>query len=180
MEELNTFNNLDILIGIALAFGLINGYFKGFISQLIGLLGFFIAIWISLKFYQVVEIFIGEQNLVADSFISIFSLILTFTIAFFSIKFASKITQKIVNSIGLGFINRIAGAGLGIIILLLIVSSFLFYIDPILEIGFKETKDESQLYPYLVEYAEIIKNTIYETKDTLRGNDQALDSQNLL
>ena len=180
MEEVNTFNNLDIIIGIALAFGLINGFFKGFISQLIGLFGFFIAIWISLKFYQIVEVFIGEQNLVADGLISIVSLVLTFALAYFSIKFLSKITQKIVNSIGLGFVNRLAGGALGVVILLLIVSSFLFYIDPILEIGFKETKDESQLYPYLVEYAEIIKNTIYETKDSLRGNDQAIESQNLL
>jgi len=30
------FNQLDILILIALAFGFINGFFKGFISQLIG------------------------------------------------------------------------------------------------------------------------------------------------
>jgi len=180
LEQLSTFNNLDIIIAIALAFGLINGFFKGFISQLIGLFGFFIAIWISLKFYQIVEVFIGEQNLVADSLVSIVSLVLTFAIAFFSIKLLSSLTQKLVQSIGLGFVNRLAGAGLGVIILLLIVSSFLFYVDPILEIGFKDTKDKSQLYPYLVEYAEIIKNTIYETKDSLRENDQAIESQNLL
>lgn len=168
MDQATTFNNLDILIAIALAFGIINGLFKGFISQLIGLLGFFIAIWVSFKFYQFVGVFIGSQNIVADSLVSIVSLILTFAIAFFSIKLLSSLTQKTVEMIGLGFVNRIAGALLGLIILLLLVSSILFYVDPILELGFKETKDNSILYPYLIESAEFVKNLLYETKDVLR------------
>lgn len=173
MEQASTFNNLDIIIGIAIAFGVINGFFKGFISQLIGLFGFFIAIWISLKFYQIVEVFIGAQNAVADGFVSILSLILTFAIAYFAIKFISKLAQKTIQYIGLGFVNRIAGAALGLVILLLLCSSILFYVDPILEIGFKETKDESILYPHLIESAEYIKNIFYETKENLRPDTTA-------
>lgn len=168
MDTASTFNSLDIIIAIALAFGVINGFFKGFISQLIGLFGFFIAIWISFKFYQFVELFVGAQNIVADSLVSIVSLVLTFAIAFFAIKFTSSLSQKMIEMIGLGIINRLAGAGLGLIILLLLVSSVLFYIDPILELGFKETKDQSLLYPYLIESAEYIKNILYESKDILR------------
>ncbi|RLZ11463.1 CvpA family protein [Faecalibacter macacae] len=179
MDQASTFNNLDILIAIALAFGVINGLFKGFISQLIGLLGFFIAIWLSFKFYQFVSIFIGSQNIVADSLVSIVSLVLTFAIAFFSIKLLSSLTQKTVEMIGLGFVNRIAGAALGLVILLLLVSSVLFYIDPILEIGFKETKENSILYPYLIESAEYVKNMLYETKDVLREQNQ-IESENYL
>lgn len=179
MDQASTFNNLDILIAIALAFGVINGLFKGFISQLIGLFGFFIAIWLSFKFYQFVSIFIGSQNIVADSLVSIVSLVLTFAIAFFSIKLLSSLTQKTVEMIGLGFVNRIAGAALGLVILLLLVSSVLFYIDPILEIGFKETKENSILYPYLIESAEYVKNMLYETKDVLREQNQ-IESVNYL
>lgn len=179
MDQASTFNNLDILIAIALAFGVINGLFKGFISQLIGLFGFFIAIWLSFKFYQFVSIFIGSQNIVADSLVSIVSLVLTFAIAFFSIKLLSSLTQKTVEMIGLGFVNRIAGAALGLVILLLLVSSVLFYIDPILEIGFKETKENSILYPYLIESAEYVKNMLYETKDVLREQNQ-IESENYL
>ena len=179
MDQASTFNNLDILIAIALAFGIINGLFKGFISQLIGLFGFFIAIWLSFKFYQFVGVFIGSQNIVADGLVSIVSLVLTFAIAFFAIKFLSAITQKTVEMIGLGIINRIAGAALGLVILLLLVSSVLFYVDPILEIGFKETKDNSILYPYLIESAEFVKNMLYETKDVLREDTQ-IQAENYL
>jgi len=168
VEPTTTFNTLDIIIAIALAFGIINGFFKGFISQLIGLFGFFIAIWISFKFYQFVEIFVGAQNLVADSLVSIVSLVLTFAIAFFAIKLASSLSQKMIQMIGLGIINRLAGSVLGLVLLLLLSSSVLFYLDPILEIGFKETKDQSLLYPYLIEGAEFVKNLLYETKDILR------------
>lgn len=169
LDYVSTFNNLDILIALAVAFGVVNGFFKGFISQLIGLLGFIVAIAISFKFYQIVETIIGAQNIVADGLVSIVSLILTFVIAFFSIKFISKIAQKTVEYIGLGIINRLAGAALGLAIILLISSSILFYIDPILEIGFKETKDQSILYPHLIDSAEYIKNLFYETKDIIRA-----------
>lgn len=178
LEQESVFNTLDIIIAIALAFGLINGFFKGFISQLIGFFGFFIAIWLSFKFYQLVEVIIGNQNLVADGLVSIVALLLTFAIAFFSIKFASSLTQKTVQMIGLGFVNRLAGAALGLVLLLLLASSVLFYIDPILEFGFNDTKKESLLYPYLIDSAEYIKNTLYETKDIIR--EQQITSDNYL
>lgn len=178
LEQDSVLNTLDIIIAIALGFGIINGFFKGFISQLIGFFGFFIAIWLSFKFYQFVEIIVGSQNVVADGLVSIVALILTFVIAYFSIRLASSLTQKTVQMMGLGFLNRLAGAGLGLILLLLLVSSTLFYIDPILEFGFNDTKKESLLYPYLIDSATYIKNTLYETKDILR--EQQVDSANYL
>ena len=166
------FNQLDILILIALAVGVINGFFKGFISQLIGLVGFFVAIWLSFKFYQIIEVYVDSYNIVADSLTSIVSLILTFAIAYFTIKLASSLTQKTVEAVGLGIVNRFGGAALGLVISLLLCSSILYYIDPILELGFKETKDKSQIFPILNESSQIIKNSIFETKDNLRNESQ--------
>lgn len=162
------FNQLDLLIALALTAGAINGFFKGFISQLIGLFGFFIAIWASFKFYQFIEVFVNEQNIVADGLTSIVAVLLTFGIAYFGIRLFSRLVQKSVEMAGLGFFNRLAGAALGVVLLLLLSSSLLFYADPILELSFKETKDGSQLLPYLSESAEYVKNMFYETKNTLR------------
>ena len=169
---MSEFNQLDILILIALAVGVINGFFKGFISQLIGLIGFFIAIWLSFKFYQIIEVYVDSYNIVADGLTSIVSLILTFAIAYFTIKLASSLTQKTVEAVGLGIVNRFGGAALGLVISLLLCSSILYYIDPILELGFKETKDKSQILPILNESSQIIKNSIFETKDNLRNESQ--------
>lgn len=169
---MSEFNQLDILILIALAVGVINGFFKGFISQLIGLIGFFIAIWLSFKFYQIIEVYVDSYNIVADGLTSIVSLILTFAIAYFTIKLASSLTQKTVEAVGLGILNRFGGAALGLVISLLLCSSILYYVDPILEIGFKETKDDSKILPVLNESSQIIKNSIFETKDNLRNESQ--------
>ncbi|MEG0931499.1 MAG: CvpA family protein [Algoriella sp.] len=169
---MSEFNQLDILILIALAVGVINGFFKGFISQLIGLIGFFIAIWLSFKFYQIIEVYVDSYNIVADGLTSIVSLILTFAIAYFTIKLASSLTQKTVEAVGLGILNRFSGAALGLVISLLLCSSILYYVDPILEIGFKETKDDSKILPVLNESSQIIKNSIFETKDNLRNESQ--------
>ena len=166
------FNQLDVLILIALVFGFINGFFKGFISQLIGVVGFFIAIWLSFKFYQMVEVFVNDYNIVADGLTSLVALVLTFGIAFFTIKIISSLTQKLVEAIGLGLLNRLGGAALGLVLYLMLCSSVLYYVNPILELGFKETKDESKILPLLTESAEFIKNSIFETNNNLRKDSQ--------
>ena len=166
------FNQLDVLILIALVFGFINGFFKGFISQLIGVVGFFIAIWLSFKFYQMVEVFVNDYNIVADGLTSLVALVLTFGIAFFTIKIISSLTQKLVEAIGLGLVNRLGGAALGLVLYLMLCSSILYYVNPILELGFKETKDESKILPLLTESAEFIKNSIFETNNNLRKDSQ--------
>lgn len=166
------FNQLDVLILIALVFGFVNGFFKGFISQLIGVLGFFIAIWLSFKFYQMVEVFVNDYNIVADGLTSLVALVLTFGIAFFTIKIISSLTQKLVEAIGLGLVNRLGGAALGLLLYLMLCSSILYYVNPILELGFKETKDESKILPLLTESAEFIKNSIFETNNNLRKDSQ--------
>ena len=58
--------------------------------------------------------------------------------------------------------NRLGGAALGLVLYLLLCSSVLYYIDPVLEIGFKETKDNSKILPILNQSAEYIKNSIFE------------------
>jgi len=166
------FNQLDVLILIALVFGFVNGFFKGFISQLIGVVGFFIAIWLSFKFYQMVEVFVNDYNIVADGLTSLVALVLTFGIAFFAIKIISSLTQKLVEAIGLGLVNRLGGAALGLLLYLMLCSSVLYYVNPILELGFKETKDESKILPLLTESAEFIKNSIFETNNNLRKDSQ--------
>jgi membrane protein required for colicin V production len=166
------FNQLDVLILIALVFGFVNGFFKGFISQLIGVVGFFIAIWLSFKFYQMVEVFVNDYNIVADGLTSLVALVLTFGIAFFTIKIISSLTQKLVEAIGLGLVNRLGGAALGLVLYLMLCSSVLYYVNPILELGFKETKDESKILPLLTESAEFIKNSIFETNNNLRKDSQ--------
>ncbi|GGE94126.1 membrane protein required for colicin V production [Chishuiella changwenlii] len=166
------FNQLDVLILIALVFGFVNGFFKGFISQLIGVVGFFIAIWLSFKFYQMVEVFVNDYNIVADGLTSLVALVLTFGIAFFTIKIISSLTQKLVEAIGLGLVNRLGGAALGLVLYLMLCSSVLYYVNPILELGFKETKDKSKILPLLTESAEFIKNSIFETNNNLRKDSQ--------
>jgi len=161
------FNQLDVIILITLAFGVINGFFKGFISQIIGIVGFFIAIWISFKFYSIVEEFIEKHNIVSASLTSIIALLLTFAIAFFTIKFVSSLTQKFISAIGLGFLNRIGGAIMGFILYTLISSSILYYIDPILELGFKNVKQESKVLPFLTKSSGMIKSLFFETKENV-------------
>ena len=166
---MNDFNILDIIIGIALIYGAIRGFSRGFIAQLVGLIGIIVALFLSLKFYKLMEAFLLPLDWVSESFISIVSLIVTFGLIFLAINLASKIIQKSVETIGLGFVNRIAGAALGVILFVLISSTLLLIINPILDFMYPEIKENSLLIEPLTTASQEIKNLWTENKDQIRN-----------
>ena len=56
---------------------------------------------------------------------------------------------------------------MGFILYTLISSSILYYIDPILELGFKNVKQESKVLPFLTKSSGMIKSLFFETKENV-------------
>lgn len=114
------------------------------------------------------EAFLLPLDWVSESFISIVSLIVTFGLIFLAINLASKIIQKSVETIGLGFVNRIAGAALGVILFVLICSTLLLIINPIMDFMYPEIKENSLLIEPLTTASQEIKNLWTENKDQIQ------------
>lgn len=132
-------NNLDYIILAVVALGLLFGYFRGFIAQIVSLSGFLLAYLVAFFFYKNVapilrlavpvpayenyqryEFIVKGLNL--DTYI--FNA-LAFAILFFGTRLAISIIGKTLNVIaktpGLNLINRWSGALLGLAEALLIV-----------------------------------------------------------
>lgn len=161
-------NIIDIIIGIALIFGAIRGFSRGFISQIVGLFGIIVAIFVSLQFYHLIESFLLPLNWISPSFISIVALLVTFGLIYLSIKIVSYVLQKSIETVGLGIFNRIAGAVVGVLIFLLICSSILLIINPILDWIYPEVKEKSLLIEPLSEASEKVKDLWSENKEHLK------------
>lgn len=164
MDQLNT---LDLFLGFFLIIGAVRGYSRGFIAQLVGFFGFLIALFISLKAYHWMEVFLHSVEWISESFISLIAILLTFALIFITIKVLSTLVQKSIQTIGLGFVNRLAGAALGIAIFLMISSSVLHIISPIGSLFFPELKENSLLLDPLTQASEQIKTLWSDHKDTL-------------
>jgi uncharacterized membrane protein required for colicin V production len=132
-------NGLDYsIIGIVVA-GIILGYYRGFIAQIISLAGFFIAYIIAFKFYRELTPVLHKwinlpsyesyqtygflvEGLNLDTYI--FNA-LSFAILFFGTKLSLSVVGRLLNLIakfpGINFLNRWSGALLGAAEAILIV-----------------------------------------------------------
>lgn len=151
-------NGLDIALAIILVIGLAGGFQKGFIKSISGFIGIGLAIWIGFNFSNLLEGFVTEQAFIPDALVKIVSLILTIILVVLAIKILSKILHTVVHTVGLGIFNRLGGAIFGLLINILALSAIIYYTYPFIsKIGEPQLWEQSQITPYLLEIAELLK-----------------------
>lgn len=167
---------MDLVIGIALVFGAIRGFAKGFIAQLVGLLGIIVALFMSLKFYKLLEAILLPLEWVSETFISIVAVVVTFGLIYLSIHLVSRLIQRSIETVGLGFVNRIAGAFLGVVFYILLSSTLLLVIEPVLDFFYPEVKENSLLTEPLTTASREIKELWAENKEHLLNQKRNTES----
>jgi membrane protein required for colicin V production len=117
-------NPFDILIVIIFGFCLIRGFFRGFIkevSSIIGVLGgFYAAYTYYMEFAKLLSGWISDK-----SYLYIVSFLIIFCGVFLIISILGVVIKYILNIAFFGWVDRICGAGFGIIKAVLIVSVLL-------------------------------------------------------
>jgi len=130
---------VDLIILIIILAGLLMGYRRGFVLQVVHLLGFFIAYFVAYRFFRefapyletVVPLPYSDQQVGQNSVWQwlnlepMFYSALAFAILFFGTKIAIKLVGRLINIVAmlpiLNFANRWLGAVLGIVEVLLIL-----------------------------------------------------------
>lgn len=126
---------IDWVIIILLALGAVSGFMKGFFKQLAAVVGLIAGLLVARALF----VGLGEQLAVAVGTSVTFGQILAFLLIGLIVPLvlsllASALT-KIVDMTGLGFINRLLGAVLGVIKYALVISLVIHFID------FADSKD---------------------------------------
>ena len=140
-------NQFDIVIVIIFGFCLIRGFFRGFIkemSSIIGVLGgFYAAYTYYLEVARPLSGWISDQ-----SYLHIISFLIIFCGVFLIISIIGVVIKYVLNIAFLGWIDRICGAGFGIIKATLIASVLLIALTAFLPKGAPIVKD-SMLSPHV-------------------------------
>ncbi|MCS7028009.1 MAG: CvpA family protein [Bacteroidia bacterium] len=97
----------DIFVCIVIGWGAWKGYQKGIIRQVLVVIGVIIFVVLGLKIATLVGKAI--KNLVQPHFIPLFSLALTIFFIILAISIANKLSQKLLSTIMLNKVNRLAG-----------------------------------------------------------------------
>ncbi len=149
---------IDAVYMILLAIACYKGLRNGFIIAVFSVAGFIIGIAAALKLSAVVALKLSEHT-GAGKWLPALSFLLVFVVTAFAINLVGKLLQKTFETVMLGWVNRLAGVSLYILLYSIIYSVFLFYT---LQLHFVKTETTlaSVVYPYLQPVAPKIINGI--------------------
>lgn len=148
---------LDVVLALPIFWGVYNGYQKGLISQVLGIISLAIGIYLGIQHGDLV--FFLLEGKVSDTYIPIVSFAIIFITLLVLGILLSKVIEKMLAFIQLKQLNKIGGIIFGVLKVFLFLLAGIYFFekwDTKNSIIKKETKNESVLYPLLVETSSII------------------------
>ena len=145
-------NVIDLILGVSLLYGLINGFFKGFFVEVASLLGLICGVYGAIHFSHFTTSYFEQKVEWDEQYINIIAFSVTFIFIVFVISLAGKALTKMANLIALGVLNKIFGGVFGVLKIGLILSIILMLFSNVNKtIPFVDQKDidESVLYEYV-------------------------------
>lgn len=171
---------IDILIGLALLYGLIRGMWKGLFAELAALLSLALGLYAAIKFSGYMGNWLNGVFGWEDKYIKIAAFILTFAIVVVVVTVMGRVFTKMAGLVMMGWLNRLLGGLFGLIKWALIVSVLLnFFMQMNSSNAFADEttlqksvffypvlKVSRTLYPVLEEWVADFKDAAAKPADT--------------
>lgn len=152
-------NYIDIVLVLLLIFSAISGFRKGLIVELASLAALILGIWGAIEFSDITSEFLVENFNWEPDYLNIISFVITFVVIVILVHIVGNVVNKLVETVMLGFINKLAGLAFGILRAALVLSIILVVFDKIdedVEILSSKAKKESRLYEPIRNFAPSI------------------------
>ena len=120
---------LDIIYAIVIILAIVKGYQRGLIVALFSIIAFIVGLAAALKLSAVVAAYLANSTSVSSKWLPIISFMLVFLAVVLLVHLGAKLIEKTFEMVLLGWLNRLGGIFLYIILYTLIYSVFLFYAD---------------------------------------------------
>jgi membrane protein required for colicin V production len=121
-------NFFDVLILGVVSLFVINGYRKGFIISLATFAALIAGIYIALHCSNYIQGILKENFHPSPTWLPILSFTATFLIVIILVFLVAKLMEKIFDVVGMGFLNKLAGAILGLVKGVIFASIILFIV----------------------------------------------------
>ena len=152
-------NYIDLIIIVLLVFGLARGFIDGFIKELASLLALILGIWGAIKFSSFTAERLADYFDMTGKYVAITSFLITFIIIVIIIHFIGIAIDRLVDTLSLGFLNRLLGLAFGVIktaIILSVIFVVLNAIDAKHHFLPREAIQHSRLYNPIADIAPAI------------------------
>jgi membrane protein required for colicin V production len=142
-------NFIDYIILILAVAFIIDGYRNGIIISLASIAALILGIYIAVHFSNYLDATLIEHVNPSKKWLPILSFCITFLLVVIAIIVVAKLMEKLVDVVGMGFLNHLGGAALGLVKGIILVSILLFIatsFDPKGKWLTHEDKKESYFY----------------------------------
>ena len=167
---------IDIIILILIGVGVIQGLMKGSIKQLASIVGFVAGLLLARALFGTVAEQLAPALGTSITIAQILSFILIWVAVPIGCSLVASVLTKALDVVNLGWLNRLAGAMLGAVKMMLLVGIGIYvleYIDPKSEMVSKTTKKASVLYTPMKELVDqclpVVKDMTDDIKDVTDG-----------
>ncbi|MEO6188083.1 MAG: CvpA family protein [Ginsengibacter sp.] len=123
---------IDIAFIIAMLLAIFRGFSKGFIIAIFSLLAFIIGIAAALKLSAVLASYLQQNVMSSTKWLPFLSFFLVFIAVVLLVGFTARIIKKTFQLAMLGWLDRLAGVLLYIVLYTIILSIMIFFIEKML------------------------------------------------
>lgn len=158
-------NTIDIVFGVILILGAIQGLRKGLFVELASLVGLIAGIFGAIYFSYFIGDWLAEKTSWSEQVINLSAFAITFIIIVVAVSMAGKLLTKIADFAMLGIINKIAGAVFAVLKYAFLLSVVIMFLNAANKrIGFisEEAMEESLLFNPVKSFAPMILPSILE------------------
>ena len=176
MFLLMTMEAIDIIILILIGVGVIQGLMKGSMKELASVVGFVAGLLLARALFGTVAEQLAPALGTSITIAQILSFILIWVAVPIGCSLVASVLTKALEVVHLGWLNRLAGAMLGAVKMMLLVGIGIYvleYIDPKSEMVSKTTKKASVLYTPMKELVDqclpVVKDVTDDIKEVTDG-----------
>ncbi|ATA68595.1 colicin V production CvpA [Capnocytophaga cynodegmi] len=157
-------NTVDIILLIFLGFGLIRGLWRGVIIELASLLAIVLGIYGAIHFSFYVAGILNQHLSLDKSTTEAVSFAFTLVLIMLIVMLLAKLLTKVVESVSLGFLNRLAGGIFGVLKVTIIAGSLFLMLEKTWQITKwipEKTLQNSVLYEPIKSVGELFYKNIF-------------------
>ena len=171
MFLLMTMEVIDIIILILIGVGVIQGLMKGSMKELASVVGFVAGLLLARALFGTVAEQLAPALGTSITIAQILSFILIWVAVPIGCSLVASVLTKALEVVHLGWLNRLAGAMLGAVKMMLLVGIGIYvleYIDPKSEMVSKTTKKASVLYTSMKELVDQCLPVVKDVTDDIK------------
>jgi len=161
-------NTIDIVFGIILLLGAIQGLRNGFFVEIASLIGLIAGVYGAIHFSYYVGDWLVEKTTWSEQAIKLSAFAITFMIIVLVVSLAGKVLTKVANFAMLGIVNKLLGAVFAVLKFAFLLSVVLMFIEAAdRQIGIigDDKKETSVLYPLVQPLGPTLLPSILQKAD---------------